>query len=264
MKCLNCGWPVTDGPVNTVCGKCGAKGRWRVGAFSPDDSPNQCAHGQQTCDACTDAWSAERRMLVSAIERMKAEVRPIELAALHAKEDAVLASEEAARLLAACQSLHRAWRKGRGVRKVMQDAINAGYDRTSEVIKERDALRAELATVEAHLATAQQVAHMGEWARRCIGCSLAARLLRACQSLHRAWRHEAEMRGLDAMALAERDALRAEVERLLKWQRAAADQYDAMRAALAATKGDMCESCRRNGRPTTGECHCEVHKKDGG
>jgi chromosome segregation ATPase len=159
------------------------------------------------CRKGHDAVVSERDALRQEVERMKAEVRPIELAALHAKEDAVLANEEAARLFTACQSLHRAWRKCRGARKVMQDAINAGYDRTSEVIKERDALRAELAEYQEEEAKAWEQALSEKEALR-------AEVQRLENAL--AAEHDVVVRQLDCMAgqLRQRDEYKAECERM--------------------------------------------------
>jgi hypothetical protein len=131
---------------------------------------------------------------------------------------------KARRTIAACQSLHRAWRRAQGIRRVMQDAINAGYDRTSEVIKERDALRSEVERLKAALAA----------------------------------EHDVVVRQLDCMAgqLRQRDEYKAEADRLRAVEKAARglepllnDSCEcagvrcpgawvrALRAALAATKG---------------------------
>ena len=105
--------------------------------------------------------------------------------------------------------------------------------------KAEDSLRVS----EAHLATAEQVANMGPWARRCIGCSLAARLLRAAQSLHRAW-----MRDTSRLA-AERDTLRAENKRLdllVKEQLAGWGKSDNENDALRAEVASLTEKARRD------------------
>jgi hypothetical protein len=53
------------------------------------------------------------------------------------------------------------------------------------------------------------------WKERCVGCIFAVRLLRACQSLHRAWQRASKYTDKEvASILDERDAARAEVEAL--------------------------------------------------